>query len=162
MDHPRSTPYSLAIVQCSKSTIPPLPINGTTQDSHIPKGTTSPSIRQCTPPILRLPRHLRTAKRRRTTSISPLGPCHQVKARGPSDSHQKNNPTLPNQASQTLQIPERTHSPRNDTTIEEPLHYTILLHQKEEWEALPSPRLPTSQHMDHQKPIPPPSYPTAN
>ncbi len=43
-------------------------------------------------------------------------------------------------------------------TIKKPVCHTLLLHQKEKWKAPTSPRLPTSQLVDYQKPIPPGLY----
>ena len=39
-------------------------------------------------------------------------------------------------------------------TIKKPVHHTILLHQKEKWEAPTHSRLLPSKRVDHQKPIP--------
>jgi len=51
---------------------------------------------------------------------------------------------------------------RNDTTIKEPIHHTVLLHQKEKWKAPTGPRLLTSELMDYQKSIPLAPNPTTD
>ncbi len=101
-------------------------------------------------------------KRKRATPITHMGPYHQAKTRSASDPHKQNHLTLTSQTTRALPIPERTHSTRNNTPIQEPLHHIVLLHQKEEQEASTSSRLPASELMDHQKPLPLAPDPVAN
>src|SRR6266853_4338896 len=101
-------------------------------------------------------------KRKRATTLQNLGPRYRAQTRSTSDPHQQNHPPLPSRTGRTLQIPQRTYSPRNHPTVQKPLRRILLLHQKEKRKTQACPRLSTSKCLDDQKPLPTSSHPLLN
>ena len=122
-------------------------------------GNTNPeegtaTIKQCPPPILRLPGHFQTTKRGEATPIAPIGSCHRPEARSPPNPHQQNHTSLAVGIRRTHQVLERTHSVRNHLTFKKPLCHVFLFYKEKEWQTMPSTGLLTSKHLDCQKLLP--------
>src|SRR6266851_5580049 len=158
MDQPRPVAHRPPFHRCRQSPVFTAASNRATRNSRA-ANKPPPQIRQRPPPISRLSRRLRTTKREGPPPVKALGPRHRIKSRRPDNPHPQNHTTLPDGTSRTLPVPQRAHRPWNHPAVEKSLCRVILLHQKEEWEAQTSPRLPTRERMDDQKPLPSPPYP---
>ena len=91
-----------------------------------------------------------------------MGPHHRSERRSPQHDTWKN--ICPNQTrtGSAGRIHPRAPEEGIYQTIEEPLHYPLLLHKKERQETVTSTRLPETQPMDHLQSIPPTTHPETN
>src|SRR5216683_2299324 len=96
-----------------------------------------------TPPI---PTVRQSIQRRRVKEIptrTTLGSRHRPKRGSALNTHQSKHSIIPDRTRRTQSVPQGTPGQRNDTTVKEPLCRRLLLHQKEEWEAMTCTRLQT-------------------
>src|ERR1700722_6132923 len=85
-----------------------------------------------------------------------MGSCHRTKTRSPGHNPRKDLRPYPERTKGFRRIRERTPGERIHQTVQKPVCFALLLHQKERWKAETGPRLSKSERMDDQKPIPPP------
>src|SRR3984957_17605366 len=84
-----------------------------------------------------------------------MGSCHRTETRSPSHNPREDLCPYPERTKGLRRICERTPGERIHQAIQEPICFTLLLHQKERWKAETRPRLSKSERVDDQKPLPP-------
>ena len=86
--------------------------------------------------------------------ITNMGPCNRAQTKCTIHNTWEGIPTDTRQTESTTGLCKRTTGERIHLSFKEPICGTLLLHQKERWQATASPRLLMTQWVDHQEPLP--------